>query len=223
MVLPTIHAQLNERDLLPDEHLLDGGYLSVDLLLKSRQTYHIELVGPMRPDGSWQARDEQAYDLSHFAIDWQQQVVTCPQGKTTRYWKQTTGSRNQPIIQVVFREKDCRACVDRQRCTSSVSAPRYLTFHPSEKLLALQSARAYQQTDEFKERYKARAGIEGTISEAAFTLGMRRTRYRGLVKTHLHHLATAAAINHSRMVNWIWDVPRAKTPISHFARLALVT
>jgi hypothetical protein len=71
--------------------------------------------------------------------------------------------------------------------------------------------------------YKRRAGIEGTMSQAAFAFGMRRTRYRGLQKTHLHHLATAMAINLQRFVNWLWDIPRVKTRQSHFARLALAT
>ena len=218
--LPAIHEQLQEADLLPSEHLVDGGYQSVAGLINSRDNYGVELVGPMRPDGSWQARESQAYDLSQFTVDWDNQFVTCPEGKQSRYWKETTGSRGQPIIQTVFREKDCRDCPVRSLCTQSVKAPRYLTFHPQEKLEALQAARAYQETDEFKERYKKRAGIEGTISQAAYTLGMRRTRYRGLTKTHLHHLATAAAINVMRMVDWLLDKPLASTRTSHFARLA---
>jgi hypothetical protein len=32
-------------------------------------------------------------------------------------------------------------------------------------------------------------------------LGMRRTRYRGLLKTHLQHIATATAINLQRLVD----------------------
>jgi transposase len=51
--------------------------------------------------------------------------------------------------------------------------------------------------------------------------GMRRTRYRGLQKTHFHHLATAMALNLQRFVDWIWDISRAKTRQSHFARLEL--
>ena len=181
--LPAIHEQLHEKTLLPGEHLVDGGYQSVTGLLDSQKKYGVELLGPMRPDGSWQARDSQAYDLSKFTVDWVEETVICPQGKKSRYWKETTGSRGQPIIQVVYNEKECQACQARPLCTRSVSAPRYLTFHPREKLGALQAARDYQQTDEFKERYKKRAGVEGTISQAAFTLGMRRTRYRGLAKT----------------------------------------
>ncbi len=218
--LPTIHEQLADKALLPAEHLVDSGYQSVTNLVDSQEQHEVELVGPMRPDGSWQARDSQAYDLTHFTVQWETQSVLCPQGHTSRYWKETTGSRGQPIIQAVFHKPTCQACPLRARCTRSESAPRYLTFHPQAEFEALQAARDYQQTEEFKERYKKRAGVEGTISQAAFTFGLRRTRYRGLAKTHLQHVATAAAINLSRIVNWLDNKPRATTPTSPFARLA---
>jgi transposase len=48
---------------------------------------------------------------------------------------------------------------------------------------------------------------------------MRRSRYRGLAKTHLQHLATAAAINVKRAVNWLLGEPLATTRQSHFAAL----
>jgi transposase len=86
--------------------------------------------------------------------------------------------------------------------------------------MALQAAREHQQTEPFKEVYKHRAGIEGTLSQAASALGMRRTRYRGIKKTHLHHIAIATAINLQRCMDWLWEVPRSKTSTSHFARLA---
>jgi transposase len=98
-----------------------------------------------------------------------------------------------------------------------------LTLHPTAQHLALQAARERQHTAQFKEAYTRRAGVEGTIAQAAFAFGMRRTRYRGLQKTHLHHLATAIAINLQRFVDWVWDTPRSQTRQSHFARLALAT
>jgi len=49
---------------------------------------------------------------------------------------------------------------------------------------------------------------------------MRQTRYCGLAKTHLQHVATAAAINLDRLIAWIDDVPRATTRTSKFAALA---
>ena len=65
--------------------------------------------------------------------------------------------------------------------------------------------------------------MEGALSQAAFALGMRRARYRGKAKTHLQHLATAAAINYKRALAWLREVPRAKTYRSQFARLERVT
>jgi transposase len=65
--------------------------------------------------------------------------------------------------------------------------------------------------------------VEGTVSQAAFALDMRRTRYRGLDKTHLQHIATAAAINLQRLVDWLLEIPRSITYRSHFAKLALAS
>jgi transposase len=50
--------------------------------------------------------------------------------------------------------------------------------------------------------------------------GLRRTRYRGLSKTHLQNIAIAAALNIERIINWLNEVPRAKTRVSRFAALA---
>jgi len=41
-----------------------------------------------------------------------------------------------------------------------------------------------------------------------------------LAKTHLQQVATAAAINLDRLVNWFEQRPRAKTRVSRFAALA---
>jgi transposase len=217
----TIHHGLADTALLPEVHLVDGAYISSDGLVASQHDYHVTLTGPMRQDQSWQAHDEQAFDTSQFVIDWDQEVVTCPQGKQSRYWKPATGPRGKPTIQVLFDKKDCAGCAVRSRCTRSKAGPRELTLHPKAQQMALQAARERQQTEPFKELYKRRAGIEGTISQAAFALGMRRTRYRGIKKTHLHHIATATAINLQRCIDWLWGVPRSKTYTSHFARLAL--
>jgi transposase len=68
--------------------------------------------------------------------------------------------------------------------------------------------------------YNHRAGIEGTISQGVRAFDLRQTRYRGLAKTHLQHIATATAINLDRLVAWLEEVPRALTRTSRFAALA---
>lgn len=49
---------------------------------------------------------------------------------------------------------------------------------------------------------------------------MRRSRYRGIEKTHLQNILTATAINLTRVVNWLTDQPLAETRTSRFATLA---
>ncbi|MHC4536005.1 MAG: hypothetical protein ACYS6K_18810 [Planctomycetota bacterium] len=67
--------------------LVDAGYSSVDLLRLSKSDYDIDLVCPMRPDNSWQGRTEGAFDISQFTIDWDNNKVTCPEGKISQQWK----------------------------------------------------------------------------------------------------------------------------------------
>jgi transposase len=83
----------------------------------------------------------------------------------------------------------------------------------------LKQRREQEETKEFPQLYAKRAGIEGTISQGVRTMGMRRSRYIGLAKTHLQHLATAAAFNLVRSMAWFSGLPRAQTRRSAFARL----
>ena len=82
--------------------------------------------------------------------------------------------------------------------------PRHLTLRPRAQYEALAAACRRQTTAAFWGRYAARAGIEGTLSEGVRAFGLRRCRYRGLAKTHLQQVATAAALNVSRPATW-WD------------------
>lgn len=84
---------------------------------------------------------------------------------------------------------------------------------------ALQHARKVQQTDQWQQRYQHRAGVEGTIAQAIRVCGMRGSRYRGLAKTRLQHLLTAAGINLNRLNAWWDNEPFAPTRTSHFAML----
>ncbi|HKB42223.1 MAG TPA: hypothetical protein VKD72_37700 [Gemmataceae bacterium] len=76
-----IQDDLVAKGLPPAEHLVDAAYVDAELLVSSRQEQGIDLVGPPRPDNSWQAQVEGAYDSSHFAVDWEAQRATCPERK----------------------------------------------------------------------------------------------------------------------------------------------
>ena len=73
---------------------------------------------------------------------------------------------------------------------------------------------------EERRAHARRAGVEGTLSQAVCAFGLRRGRYRGLAKTHLQHVATAAAVDLGRLAAWFGATPRAATRTSRFAALA---
>lgn len=221
-MIGTIHQALQEKDLLPGEHLVDAGYVNAENLASSENEYGIDLCGPTNPDPSWQSKDEAAFDIACFSINWEAQQVICPQGNVSRSWHPRT-EKGLPVIQVRFRTADCRGCVARSQCTRAKRDARTLTFKAKGEYEALQAARRRQKTQAFKERYKKRAGVEGTISKGTRALGLRRSRYVGLAKTHLQHLLTAAAINLARVVAHLMDYRKARTRQSHFAVLAFCT
>jgi transposase len=220
MVVDHIHEALQNKEILPKQHFVDAGYPSAELLVSSDQNYGVDLFGPVRPDVRWQVNDEQAFDITQFQVDWESHKVTCPMGNTNTTWyPDSKGPRGKPTIQVHFGKRDCRECEVRARCTRSKSAGRGITLQPKEQHLALQAARERQKTEEFREAYSIRSGIEGTIDQAVDKLEMRRSRYRGLAKTHFHHLITAGAVNIKRMLDWLAEKPRSVTYKSNFAAL----
>ncbi len=216
-----IEQALANKALAPRDHLVDAAYVSADLLVKSREDYAIELRGPTRLDPNWQAQVEGAYSLDQFAIDWEQQHVRCPQGNESVSWAERVNSGGHPFIHVRFGARDCRVCESRALCTrAKLPQARTLHLHPRLQYEALKAAQAWYASDEGRRQYACRAGIEGTLSQGVRAFGMRRTRYRGLDKTHLQHVATAAAINVDRLVAWFDGRPRATTRTSRFAMLA---
>jgi transposase len=216
LTLP-IQAALAMRQLLPSEQYVDCAYTDAATIISSQATHAIELVGPVQRDGSWQAQAGAGFAGACFAIDWEAEQAVCPQGQTSRVWSASTDTAGQAVIHVQFERTACGACVVRSACTKAKSGPRTLKLRPQPQYAALQRARQYQTTDDFRQRYRVRAGIEGTIAQGVQAFDLRYARYRGLAKTSLQHILTVLAINLTRLVAW-WDArPKAQTRPSRFA------
>jgi len=219
-VTETIHAALEAKALLPEEHVVDSGYLDAEVLVSAEQRQKITLIGPVAADTSWQARDEQGFDKSQFSIDWQAQQVTCPEGQTSRYWIPTSDRHGKDVIHIKFNPADCKVCPSRGLCTQAKAGARMLAIHPNQaQHEALQKARLRQKAPDFKQKYAKRAGIEGTISQGVRGFDLRRSRYLGLAKTRLQHLFVAASLNMVRMGAWLMEKPHAQTRRSQFKKL----
>lgn len=216
-VTPTIHAALEQRDLLPTVHLVDTGFIDAELLVESERQYQVDLLGPVRGDYHRQAREGQGFAAQDFTIDWEAQQATCPAGRPSLSWTPAVDKRTNRVIKIKFSMRDCQPCIHRRQCTDAKR--RTITVRPKEQDLALRANRVRQVTPEFRAAYAKRAGVEGTISHGVRSHGLRRARYVGLEKTRLQHLATAAAINLLRVSDWLDERPRATTRQSRFERL----
>lgn len=220
-VTDIIHEALAAKELLPSEHLVDTGYMGVDQLLTSQREHQVDLIGPVHAGSSWQAKADQGFDISCFAVDWETQTLTCPDGKASQNWCLRREKYGHEYFEIRFTPADCHPCSHRTDCTRSKRGVRVATLRPQAEYETLQAARARQASEGFKTKYRKRAGIEGTVSQGTRSFDLRRARYLGLAKTHLQHLVTAAAMNLTRAVIWLTaKKPTAWRRRSPFAALA---
>ncbi|WP_102927069.1 transposase [Streptomyces noursei] len=217
-----IHAHLAERDLLPDRHLVDAGYATAREVVAARQDHKVDLVGPILASTSWQTKDNEGFSQADFTVDWDNRRVTCPNGKTTSNWRADRSQQGAAVVRARFPMSVCQPCSDREQCTragAKSSMGRRITLRPQAEQEVIQQARAQEDTQEWKEQYAYRAGVEGTISQGVRAFGLRRCRYHGLAKARLQHQLTATAMNFHRLNAWWTDIPRARTRTSHLAAL----
>jgi transposase len=216
----TIHAALQAKGLLPGEHFVDAGYTDADEIVTAQVNQGVAVRGPVHVDTSWQALGQTGYDIAHFSIDWQAHEAICPHGHRSRTWLPIHNQNGREAIEIRFARANCQPCPARALCTRAKSQVRVLQIRPQAQHEAIQNARLAQTTAAFRKRYAKRAGIEATLSQGVRAFELRRTRYIGLARTHLQHLATAVAINFARIVAALEGMPIQPTRQSHFARLA---
>ncbi len=212
-----IHRTLARRQLLPQQHLVDTGYVDAGELIRAQREHGLDLLGPTPPDSSWQSQQSAALDATHFAVDWAAHQVRCPAGRQSRQWMQGADRHGNPVVKVSFSPTDCRTCPQHALCTHGHK--RTLTLRPAEEHQALQAARQRQATPEFTEQYALRAGVEGTLSQGVRAFGLRRSRYVGLAKTTLQHALTATALNVVRLTDWLAGTRPERTRQSPFVQL----
>lgn len=135
-------------------------------------------------------------------------------------WYPFKHANGHAYIKVSFATQDCLVCPERARCIRAKMQPRSLQLQPQPQQEAIQQRRAYLESEGGRTLYKKRAGIEGTLSQGIRGFGLRRSRYRGLDKTHLQHVTSAAAMNLDRLAAWFVHRPHAQTRVSRFAALA---
>lgn len=187
--------------------------------MSSRQR-GITLVGPLLARTSPQARTG-GYTADMYTLDWDRKQATCPHGTASSKWAPMRQKDGKEAISVRFPAATCRACPARDKCTTAIWTGRQLFLRPREIHQAVAAARAEEDTRQWKDRHKARAGVEGMLYQATHVAGIRRARYTGLDKTRLEHLAAATAINVVRLDAWYSGRPLDRTRTTQLQRIYL--
>lgn len=177
-----IEQSLETHHLLPNELLLDQGYVTADHLLSSHETYQVDLVGPIATNPSWQTRSQAGFGAADFEIHWSEQYAVCPQGCRSVQWYANKNSMTRtrfksalpPRIALPVR---CARCVPRRPpslapcgCAQSRCVTHRRRLEPGSRLL---SSRPFMPNEQaLRERYLKGYGPSG--SGGAVTSGKQR-------------------------------------------------
>ena len=218
-MIGAIDDELAGKKLVPGRHYLDSGYLSAALVVSEAARHGIALIGPLLPTPPPRPGPVTATPALTSPSTTIAQTVICPQGKTSASWT-PCAQRGKDAIVATFSVTDCGPCPARSLCTSSGKKRRQPTVLPRDLAEAQAAARAAETTIPFQAHYARRAGVEGTMHQAA-SHGARRARYRGLPKTRLDHVYMACALNLLRLHAYWTGTPLDRRRTSHLARLEL--
>lgn len=138
--------------------------------------------------------DEQKYSYNKDSDQWQ-----CSQGNLTtnrKYYKKKTKDGQREGYRYYFEMNQCKACPLHDECTNK-SARKILVIGLNTN--EFYEISQYQKTDEFKEKYKKRASIEGKNAEIKRFHGLYRARGYGLISVSIQSRLVAIAVNIKRI------------------------
>lgn len=182
--------------LVPQKLIGDAAY-SDGINRKMLKDNGTMMVAPLRQVNE---RSQKVYPKSMFYFDEKMLTLTCPEGvKTSTYYEDPRAG----LKQYNFPMSICRRCRAKKECTNAEEGRRVVGISMFNK--ELREAEVYNITEQFKKDMKLRPAIEGKLSELTRYHGLRRARYRGLIKVQLQTLFTAAAVNIKRWIKLILE------------------
>ena len=186
-VTPFLEDQ-KERETMPSAVYGDTHY-NTSANIEALASAGVELKGPVMPVPTKKRAHEKNQGFAH---EKRHEKIICPQGKRTSKLRQWQDGR----VSGTFAKEDCEECPQSEVCQPEPRGKR-IAIRPESDLLS--QRRALMGTEEFKRDMHKRNGIEGTLSGLVRGNGMRRSRFRGKSKTHLHLKLCGAAANISRL------------------------
>ena len=183
-LIPAIESS-KERGLAPEELLADMLY-GGDENCQEAAKLGVEVVSPAK---GTKEKEEADISVSDFEVSEKGDVVCCPQGHVPVRIK-TKKTRHS----VAFDSQHCSNCPLQESCPVK-QGRKYHYLRYTDKEMRLAKRRAYEQTDEFKDRYRWRAGSEATMSEYDRRTGVKHLRVRGFKAVRFCATLKAIGVN----------------------------
>ncbi|MDA8138783.1 MAG: transposase [Desulfobacteraceae bacterium] len=181
-LIPAIESA-QKKGLCPKQLLADSLYGS-DQNVETAASKGVEVISP--PMGS---EKRGAIGLSDFHIEKSGKVIGCPQGHAPIHSK-----RKRARYCAGFNPDHCKGCPNQRICPAQPGKKAfYLRF--TDKQLRIALRRSATDSDEFKDRYRWRAGVEATMSEFDRRTGVKKLRVRGFKAVRYYAILKALGLN----------------------------
>ncbi len=182
-LIPAVES-VKDRKHAPKEVLGDSLYGSDENCETASKEFDVEVVAPTM--GSSQKENIQ---LSDFETSDKREIISCPEGHAPVMIKKKK-TRNT----IAFDIDKCSNCPSQKNCPVK-QGKKYYYLRYTDKEMRIAKRRAYEQTEEFKDRYRWRAGIEATMSEIDRKTGAKQLRVRGLKAVRFCATLKAIGVN----------------------------
>ena len=179
---------MEERGMKPDELLVDAAYGGDDNVREAAPK-EVEIISPVT--GKKSGKDFSGFEFDKKSL----KVKQCPNGRLP----QSVKENKKGTITARWTNRDCLDCPLNENCPA-LRGPRGRRLLYSEKEIRLWQRRQMQDSEEFSDKYRYRAGIEATNARFIHMTGARRVRYRGQENVEFAETMKALGINMFRVL-----------------------
>ena len=201
---PLLKEQADVYSLRPQELTADKAYdwgENLELLANNRTIANIALSRVNHRNGAGY------FTVDDFLYDPENVKLMCPAGHiSTNCYNEILYNYqlNKPGYAFRFKPSLCNICSLKAKCVKNKQGRRvYISYYEPYFRLARQRL----ATEEGKQAYRNRYKIEQKVADLTRYCGLRRCRYRGLDRAHIHTLLATTVCNIKRMVKLLWGKP----------------
>jgi hypothetical protein len=180
-IVPAIES-VEERDFKPKELMADSLYGSDDNCEKA-DGHGVQLVAP-----TMGSVDKSKLNLGDFQFSPKGEILACPQGNAPAKIKK------RKKTSIGFSVASCQHCQHLSGCPVK-KGKKYYYLRFTDKEMRIAKRRLHEQSAEFRDRYRWRAGVEATMSEYNRRTGVKHLRVRGLKAVRFCATLKALGVN----------------------------